>query len=99
METQETTATVELKRLLINQKSVFNVDDLSTYTGLSKSAIYKLTRANKLRFSRPNGKLIFFLKSDVDAFLMSKPIDSMDDVNQEVIDYTRKTVSKGGARW
>lgn len=99
MEITEAAASAELRRLLINQKSVFNVDDLSIYSGLSKSAIYKLTRSNKIRFSRPNGKLIFFLKSDVDTYLMSKPVTSFEDIQQEVIDFTSGFNGKGGARW
>jgi len=99
MKKQEESASAELTRLLVSQKSVFNVEDLSLYTGLSKSAIYKLTFTRKLRHSKPNGKKVYFQKADVDDFLLSNPIQSIDDIDQEVFNYTSATATKGGSRW
>lgn len=94
------TTTIErIEAMLLNQKEIFNIDDFCRYTGLSKSATYKLTGNKQIRFSRPNGKLIFFRKDDVDAYLMSNPIMSTDDIEQEAINYTVAEPVKGGLRW
>ena len=97
MEEQQTTA--ELKRLLVSQKSVFNVEDLSLYTGLSKSFIYKLTSSRKIPHSCPNGKLIFFDRVTIEKFLMSNPIETNEDINQSVINYSASQPARGGQRW
>lgn len=60
-----------IESLLLSQKKVFNSDELSEYTGYSKSTIYKMVQANILPFSKPNGKHIFFDKGDIDNWLLS----------------------------
>lgn len=47
-----------------------SVDEAARYLNLSKAFLYKLTSENRIAFFRPNGKKIFFLKSDLDAFLL-----------------------------
>ena len=53
------------------EKNVLNFDDLATYTGLSKSYLYKLTSQGILPHSKPFGKMLFFDKNEIDSFLMS----------------------------
>ena len=55
---------------LIFKKKVLTMDEAVTYTGLSKHTLYKLTSGRKIRFSKPNGKMIFFLKSDLDGWML-----------------------------
>ena len=50
---------------------VLNFSDLVTYTGLSKSYLYKLTSQGILPHSKPFGKMLFFDKREIDTFLMS----------------------------
>ncbi len=42
------------------------------YLGYSKGYIYKLTSANKIPFSKPNGKSIFFSREKLEAWMLSK---------------------------
>ena len=44
--------------------------EAAEYCSLSKSYLYKLTRLNKISFSKPNGKKIYFLKSDLNNYLL-----------------------------
>jgi excisionase family DNA binding protein len=53
------------------EKDVLNFSDLVTYTGLSKSYLYKLTSQGILPHSKPFGKMLFFDKKEIDTFLMS----------------------------
>lgn len=52
------------------EKDVLNFSDLVTYTGLSKSYLYKLTSQGILPRSKPFGQ-VFFDKKEIDTFLMS----------------------------
>lgn len=55
-------------------KSIFNVEDLHKYTGLSKSKIYKLTRLNLIPTgSNKNIRQKFFKKEEIDRWLMGDP--------------------------
>ena len=64
----------DIKRLLSHSKKVLNVDDLVSYTGLSKSKIYKLTQLKLIPAG--NNKHIrqkFFHKDVIDAWLLGEP--------------------------
>lgn len=57
--------------LLTLQSEVLTVDALSILTGWSKGNIYKKTSANLLPYYKPNGKTIYFKKSEIEQFLLS----------------------------
>ena len=77
-----------IEKLLMSNKVAFDVNAFSIYSGLSKSAIHKLTQRRRLKYSRPNGKLIWFHKDDIDKFLLSNPVLPDADVEKMAIDYT-----------
>jgi excisionase family DNA binding protein len=53
------------------EKTILNLSELSVYSGISKSYLYKLTHLGKIPFSKPFGKLIFFEKKEIDNWLLS----------------------------
>jgi predicted DNA-binding transcriptional regulator AlpA len=61
----------QIKTLLAENKTVFNVEELAQYTGLSKSKIYKLL-SKKLIPTGTNANIRqkFFYKKDIDLWLM-----------------------------
>jgi len=85
-----------IAELLLAHKTIMNIDELSKYSGLSKSAIYKLTSAKKFEFSQPNGKMIWVRREIFDRYLLSNPIASVDDIDAAAIDYVTNKAWKGG---
>ena len=77
----------ELARSNLSKKDIFNLQEACKYTGLSESFFYKLTSDNKIPFSRPSGKLIFFKKSDVDAFLSKGYVMSREQEEEVALKY------------
>jgi len=74
----------EIKYLLCRNKKILNVEDLTKYTGLSKSKIYKLTQLKLIPMG--NNKHIrqkFFDKDMIDAWLMGEPNLSDEYLEQE----------------
>ena len=64
----------EIKHLLGQQKNVLNVEDLSGYTGLSKSKIYKLTRLKLIPMgNNPHIRQKYFDKQAIDHWLLGEP--------------------------
>ena len=59
----------------ISKKEVWTIEDVATYSKLSKSTIYKLVSARKIPHSKPNGKVIYFKRDDVINFLLSNPTE------------------------
>ncbi len=65
---------LDIRDQLYLNKTVLNVEDLSRYTGLSKSKIYKLTRLDIIPTgSNKNIRQKFFNKEDIDRWLMGDP--------------------------
>jgi excisionase family DNA binding protein len=56
--------------LLLSQKKVLTLDEVSDYTGLSKSFLYKLTCKNEIPCYKPLGKHIYFNKEEIDSWLL-----------------------------
>ena len=60
----------EIKALtLLAAKEMLTIDDAVLYTGLGKSYLYVLTCKNKIPYYKPNGKNIYFKKSELNDWL------------------------------
>lgn len=54
-----------LENILRDAKQVLTLEEAALFLGISKSSLYKLTHKHELPFFRPNGKLIYFEKSEL----------------------------------
>jgi excisionase family DNA binding protein len=62
----------EMRNCMLSRKKFLTVSELEGYAGLSKSYIYKLTAAKQVpHFKHPGGKLIYFDRLAIDAWLLS----------------------------
>ena len=52
------------------RKEILSVKEACAYMDISKSYMYKLTHGRMLPFFCPNGKLLYFKRSDLDAWMM-----------------------------
>ena len=82
-------------RVAINTKPILTLDEVCLYTGMSKSALYKLTMDKQIPFSRPNGKMLYFKRADVDGWLLSNMSATTTELADKAMAYTLK---KGGKR-
>lgn len=58
-----------LVEMNMHTKEYLNVQEASKFLHLSVSSIYKLTHADKIKYSKPNGKIILFRRSDLVDFI------------------------------
>nr|WP_320022729.1 helix-turn-helix domain-containing protein [uncultured Draconibacterium sp.] len=83
----------QIKILLAENKTVFNVEELAQYTGLSKRKIYKLL-SKKLIPTGTNANIRqkFFYKKDIDLSLMgiSKEELEIEDEFNKMLSENRK---------
>ena len=67
----------EIKALtLLAAKEMLTIDDAVLYTGLGKSYFYVLTCKKKIPFYKPNGKNIYFKKSELNDWLQRNRVAS-----------------------
>ena len=72
----------QIENYMLVFKEFLTVDELAIYIGLKKSYIYKLVMANKIPFSKPNGKMLFFDRKKIDDWLFSASENNdLEDIN------------------
>ena len=68
-------------------KSTLLIADVATMTGLSKSHIYKLTCTNQIPHYKPNGKHLYFDRSEVEAWMKRGRVQTNDEARQIATTY------------
>ena len=78
---------------LLAAKNVLDIDDVVALTGLSKSYVYKLTCRKEIPYYKPNGKLSYFDRQDVEGWMKQNRVISTVEAEQKASKYL---MQKGG---
>jgi len=73
--------------LLLGQKKALNLEQTATYTGFSKSHLYKLTSTGGIPCYKPQGKHIYFDKEELDNWLLQNRKATTEELNGQAEDY------------
>ena len=63
-----------VEQRLFEEKTVLSTTEACQYMGIAESYLYKLTSAKKIPHYKPNGRMIYFNKQELDQWLLSNPI-------------------------
>ena len=63
-----------VEQRLFKEKTVLSTTEACQYMGIAESYLYKLTSAKKIPHYKPNGRMIYFDKYELDQWLLSNPI-------------------------
>jgi Zn-dependent peptidase ImmA (M78 family) len=85
-----------IEKLLLSQKTVFNIEEISIYTGISVGYLYKLSARGDLPVSQPNGKMLFAEKAKLDEWLLRNPKKTNAQIDEEASTYV--SLKKSGAK-
>lgn len=61
----------KLEQCVFFSKDIFSVAEAAAYLHVSKPQIYKLTSENTLPSYKPNGKMMYFAKEDLNEWVMT----------------------------
>ena len=87
-----------IENLLKAQKGrPLTLEEAANYLGFSKSYLYKLTSACKIPHYKPQGKRLYFAKSELDAWLFRNPVKTTGKIEQQADDYIVN--GKRGQQW
>ena len=64
---------LRIENLIAANKEVLTLEEACEYTGISRGYMYKLTAAEKIPHSKPSGKMIYFERSKLNAWLLRNP--------------------------
>jgi len=75
----------EIKELLkAQQPRPLTLEEAAKYLNISKSRLYTLTSRAEIPFYKPTGKRCYFLKSDLDAFLLRNRVRTREEIRREL---------------
>lgn len=77
----------ELEQMLFLTKNVLSFDETSKFLHLSKSYLYKLTSGNLIPHYKPQGKMLYFEKADLEMWLRQNPVKTQAQIEQEAQRY------------
>ena len=76
----------EIKHLLLmNSKNVLTLTEVSMMYGISPDYLYHLTSDKLIPYYKPNGKKIYFLKEEIETWLLRNRQDTVDEMQQQVV--------------
>lgn len=83
-----------LQRLIesqgINSKEVLNFNEACKYLELSQSHLYKLTSAGNVPHYKPNGKKLYFKRSELEGWLLRNRNSTQEEIDRKAADYLIK---------
>lgn len=82
----------EIKRVAaLGAKEALSIDEVSQVFDLKKSYLYSLIHRKQIPYYKVGGgKLVFFKKSDVEAFLLSCRVNSIDEAEAAAAIHTAR---------
>lgn len=75
------------KNVVLTQKEVLTLEEAAQYTGMKKSYLYKLTASKAIPHYKPNGKNCFFRRTELEDWLTTNPVATMEDLNGQARAY------------
>ena len=77
------------------QKNVLNFNEATRFLEVSSSHLYKLTSSGKIPFSKPNGKKLYFNRTELEEWLLRNRNETESEIEQKAADYL---IQKGRIR-
>jgi excisionase family DNA binding protein len=71
-----------IQDIILSQKAVLNFSQAVDYLGMRPSYLYKLTSTHQIPYYKPNGKLIYFSREELDQWLMQNRVATKQEKEQ-----------------
>ena len=72
------------------------LEEAARYLDVSTSTLYKMTSLNKICYHKPNGKRIYFSRSELNTWLLRNRIKTETNIEQKAVDYLTNGRKRGG---
>jgi excisionase family DNA binding protein len=85
-------------RISFTQKTVLTTAEAAAYLGVSLSYLYKLTMRQQIPHSKPLGKMCYFSRLELEAWLMRNRVATSTELHDRALDYCRTRINKKGGK-
>lgn len=75
-------------------KEVLTSEEVARYMGISRSYLYKLTMRQQIPHYKPMGKMCYFNRAELEAWLQNNRVATSEEINERANNYCMK----GGRR-
>lgn len=75
---------------LLSAKNVLTLEDVSYLTGYSKSKLYKLTCDRKIPHYKPNSRVLYFDRKEIEDWMRQNRIASSDEIETQAAEYNHR---------
>lgn len=72
-----------LEKQLYILKKVFSFEEASRFLNLSKSYLYQLTSKGLIPHYKPQGKMLYFEREELEQWLLHNPVKTKQQLEQE----------------
>lgn len=79
-------------------KEVYTTPEAALYLGVSERHIYRLTASRKIIVYKPEGKLCYFKKTDLDEYVLRNRIPTSAELQEQAIAYINAPKQRGGKK-
>lgn len=73
----------KIENSLFIVKTILSFDEASLFLNLSKSYLYKLTSSGSIPHYKPQGKMLYFEKSELENWLRQNPVKTNQQIKEE----------------
>lgn len=80
-----------------NPKEILTLVEACNFTGLSKSSMYKLVHSRAVPYYKPNNKLVYFKRVELEEYLTRYRVKASYEIEEEAINYV-VIGKKGGGK-
>lgn len=75
-------------------KEMMTLDEAAEYLGVSKSLLYKMTASRGITHYKPNGRVVYIDRKDLDELLRTNPVYSKKALERQAIAATMEPASE-----
>jgi len=72
-----------LTSAVLSNKQTLNLKEAAAFTGLAESYLYKLTSSQEIPHYKPRGKILYFDRSELEAWLKKGKVKTTNSIDQE----------------
>ena len=72
-------------------KEVLTSEEAARYLGISRSYLYKLTMRKQIPHFKPTGKMNYFNRLELEAWLQSNRVSTSNEISQQAQAYCMKS--------
>lgn len=88
----------EIEEQLFIHKNVLSFEEASKFLNLSKSYLYKLTSGGLIPHYKPQGKMLYFEKAELEEWLRQNPVRTKQEVKDMAATYVVSARKTGGRK-